>query len=397
MAWGVNISTYALVEQSSEKKPGGRIDHTFVYERPDVKIGEARYRLKLVVSGSEPTGLEHFLKIPEAFKLRFEHMRSSNNVIATSASVSFIILYILGGCVIGLYFLLKEKLVIWREPVMLGVVVGFLQLVARINEWPLSLMSYDTALSQQGFLMQNITSMLSEFLKDSALLAVSFMAAEGLTRKAFPEHIQFWKLFSKNTPASPRIAGRISAGYLLAAVFSAYQVALYFGANRWFGWWSPSDTIFDPNVLASYVPWFNSLAPAVHAGLWEECLFRAVPIAGAALIGQRLGKRKLWIIGALILQAVIFGSAHANYVNEPAYARPVELLIPALVFGLLYIYYGLLPVIILHFTFDASWMSLPLFFYSGKGALVNQVVVIAAGGCAAGIRYYCPLEVRQKT
>jgi len=376
--WGIDFGGYNLVEQSNEKKTGGRIEQTFVYERPGEKIGEARYRLRLVVSGGELTELEHFLKIPEAFKLRFERMRSANDVIASAASVSFIVLYLLGGCVIGLFFLLRERAVIWKAPLMLGVGVAFLQLAAKINDWPLSWMSYDTALSQQGFVLQNVTAIFSSFVKDAALLALSFMAAEGLTRKAFPEHVQFWKLFSKDAPGSPQVSGRISAGYLLAGVFSAYQVALYLGANKLLGWWSPSDTIFDPNILGAYIPWFNSLAPAVHAGLWEECLFRAVPIAAAALIGQRLGGRKLWIAGALVLQAVIFGAAHANYANEPAYARPVELLLPAVTFGLLYIYLGLLPVIILHFTFDASWMSLPLFLYSGRGALVNQAAIVCA-------------------
>ncbi|NIP59441.1 MAG: hypothetical protein GWM92_14035, partial [Gemmatimonadetes bacterium] len=63
-------------------------------------------------------------------------------------------------------------------------------------------------------------------------------------------------------------------------------------------------------------------------------LFRAVPLAGAALLGERFGRRRLWIGSALVLQAVIFAAAHANYPQQPAYARLVELLIPSLVFGL---------------------------------------------------------------
>jgi hypothetical protein len=39
--WQIDLSQYQLAEQSQETRPGGRLDHTFVYERPDLKIGEA--------------------------------------------------------------------------------------------------------------------------------------------------------------------------------------------------------------------------------------------------------------------------------------------------------------------------------------------------------------------
>src|SRR6185369_13704791 len=111
--------------------------------------------------------------------------------------------------------------------------------------------------------------------------------------------------------------------------------------------------------LASTVPWLSAVAPSLHAGFWEESLFRAVPIAGAALIGDRLGNRRLWIVGAFIVQAVIFGAGHAPYPTQPAYARPVELVLPSIGFGLLYLVFGLLPGIIAHFAFDVFWFAMP--------------------------------------
>jgi hypothetical protein len=66
------------VEQSKEVRTGGRIDHTFVYERPDIQLGEGRYRLRLAVGGDKLTGLSHFVKVPEAFSRRYEQMCSSN-------------------------------------------------------------------------------------------------------------------------------------------------------------------------------------------------------------------------------------------------------------------------------------------------------------------------------
>ena len=67
------------------------------------------------------------------------------------------------------------------------------------------------------------------------------------------------------------------------------------------------------------------------------------------------------------MQAIVFGSGHAPYPNQPAFARPVELILPSIGFGLLYVYFGLLPGIILHFTFDVVWFALPIFLASAPG------------------------------
>ena len=142
------------------------------------------------------------------------------------------------------------------------------------------------------------------------------------------------------------------------------------------GWWTPSDALFHPDALATYFPWLDSIANSAQAGFWEESLFRAVPIAGAALLGQRFGQRKAWIVGAFVLQAIIFGAAHANYPAQPAYARLVELIIPSMAFGLLYLFFGLLPAIVLHFAFDVVWFALPLFVSEAPGVWVDQVLVV---------------------
>jgi len=64
--WRVDLPAYAPVEASKEVKPGGRTDHTFVYERPVERLRAGRYRLRLVVSGDRLTELTHFVKVPEA-------------------------------------------------------------------------------------------------------------------------------------------------------------------------------------------------------------------------------------------------------------------------------------------------------------------------------------------
>ena len=45
-------------------------------------------------------------------------------------------------------------------------------------------------------------------------------------------------------------------------------------------------------------------------------------------------------------------------------------------FGLLYLFFGLLPAIVLHFAFDVVWFALPLFVSEAPGVWVDQVLVV---------------------
>ncbi len=375
--WNVDLSRYDRLSASQEERPNGRVDHTFVYERPDVQVGEGRYRLRLGVSGASLSEVTRFVKVPEGFTRRYEEMRSANSTINLGGLATTFLVYVLGGCLFGLYWLLRQDALKWRMAVVWGGIVAGLQLLAGLNQLPLSWMNYDTALASQSFLIQQVLTAVVGAVGMGLLVTVSFMAAEGLTRLAFGHHPRLWRLWNPKAAGTTTVSGQTVAGYLLVAVFFAYQVALYSFAQDAMGWWTPASLLFDPNILAQYAPWLPPIANALQAGFWEECLFRAVPLAGAALIGSRLGGRRWWIGGALVLQAVIFGAGHAGYASQPAYARLVELILPSFGFGLLYLAYGLLPAVVLHFVFDVVWMALPLFVSTAPGVWGSQTLVVA--------------------
>jgi membrane protease YdiL (CAAX protease family) len=393
--WRIDLTAYELIEESQNVRPGGRTDHVFVYERPDIRIGDGYYRLRLVVGGDKLTGLNHFIKVPEAFSRRYDQMRSTNNILGSVATVAIILFYVIGGCIIGLFFLLRQRWVIWRKPLFWGIFVAFLQLLEGINGLPLTWMDYDTAVSIQKFLMQQSVLLLGVFLFSTLANTLIFMAAESLSRKAFSQHHQFWRLWSPDTASSPAVLGRTIGGYLLVSVDLAFVVVFYFLTTKVFGWWNPSGPLFHPDVLATYFPWLTSIANSLQAGFFEECLFRAIPIAGAALIGQRLGHRRLSIVLAFVIQAVIFGAGHAAYPNQPAYARVVELIIPSLIFGLLYLYLGLLPAILMHFAYDLVLMALPLFVSAAPDIWIDKAIVVILGLVPLWVIIYGRLRTRR--
>ena len=373
--WNVNFNNYTLVETSQKTELSGRIDHILVYERIDQKIGDGLYRLKVVVSGDKTTELTHFVKVPEAFNRRYAEMRSANNTIAWAATIVMALLYLLCGCGVGLFLIIKQRWNIIKQPLQWAAALAFMAVLASVNQLPFLWMYYNTAQSSNGFLIQLFLRFLRSLLSQTAFLTIIIMTAEGLTRRAFGHQPQLWSLWRSDVITSYAMLGRTFGGYLLVGFNCAFVIGFYLFSSRYLGWWSPSEMLFDPNILATYVPWFSPIAQSLNAGFMEECLFRAIPLAGAALLGSHFGKKNWWIGCAFILQAIVFGAAHANYPVQPSYARLVELLIPSLIWGATYLQFGLLPTIIAHSVYDIIWFSLPIFVSHAPHAFAYKITI----------------------
>jgi hypothetical protein len=383
--WAVDFSPYKLLEQSRVQRPNGRVDHTLVYERNDVVLGDARIRLGLTVSGDVLTEVTPFVHVPEAFGRRFAELRSANDTIARWASLAAGILYVLGGCIIGVVWLMRRHWLLWKPALVAGVVIAGLDALAILANAPQAWFGYDTAQSTTVFWGQQIGTACLVLVGGALGLALVFMAAESLSRKAFARHPQLWRIWSREAGPTPAILGRTLGGYLFVPVELALIAGFYLVTNTYFGWWQPSESLSDPNILGSALPALAPIGQALQAGFMEECLFRAIPLSLAALIGARFGWRRPLIVAALLLQALVFASAHANYPGFPAYSRVVELFVPALIWGLIFLRFGLLPTVILHALFDLTLMSLPVFLVQGPGAGFNRALVVVAAFVPLGI------------
>ena len=377
--WAIDLAPYTLKEQSEVRRTGGRVDHTFVYEREHETLGDGRFRLRLGVAGDRLSDVTHYVFVPDAFSLRFQEMRSDNETIAKVASLAAAALYGIGGCIVGTLWLLRRRALLWKRALVAGAIVGGLNALAALANAPQAWFSYDTAQPVWIFWGSQFGIALLVFVVGSLGLALVFMAAEGLSRRAFPDHPQLWRVWSTEAAPTPSILGRTMGGYLFVPIELALIAAFYFVTNRYFGWWQPSESLTDPNILGSALPALGPIGMALQAGFMEECLFRAVPLSIAALLGKRFGHRGLLIGLALVLQAVIFGAAHANYPGFPAYSRLIELVGPAFIWGLIFLRFGLLTTAILHAVFDLVLMSIPVFLVNGSGSGLNQALVIAAG------------------
>jgi membrane protease YdiL (CAAX protease family) len=377
--WGIDLARWELIESSQETRPGNRVDHTFVYLLRGVVIEEADFRLRLGVAGDRLSELTRTVRVPQAFSLRYAEMRTANTRLAFGASVLFLALFLVVGCGFGSFHLLRTRWLEWRAALAWGAVVATVLALASLNQLPLAWMHYDTALPASTFLLQQAAAAVGILIAGTAFLAVVFMAAESLGRRAFPDQPQQWRFWHPEVARTGPVVGRTLGGYAVAAIQIGFVVAFYMWAMRREGWWMPSEALVQPDLVASYFPWLTAISVALFSGFWEESVFRAVPIAGAALLGTRFGGRRWWILGALLLQAVVFAAAHADYPQQPSYARLAEIFLPALFWGMLYLWFGLVPVIIAHASYNLTLISIPIWVSSAPGAWVDQLVIVLLG------------------
>lgn len=375
---GERFNAYKPFESVVRRQTTGRTDYSFTYEHESLKLADARFRLVLKVAGDRLVGVDTLCHIPEAFDQRFEEMRAVNNQISQVANYVMFGLLVLGGLVGGGIWLHRRDQLRWKPAFLLAAIVATGLAVSVISNLPMSWMSYATTISANNFLLQQVAGAAMVLVGYTLVLALIFCVGEGLSRMAFAHHPRLFDFFRKPVAASPEAMGRVLGAYGWAGFFLLYAMFFQLMSSR-FGWWSPTDTETDPNVLASLRPALGPIFQALQAGTWEECLFRAVPLALAAIIGKHFGIRTQLILLTLILQALIFGGAHANYANLPGYSRLVELFIPSIAFGLVYLRFGLVVGMLTHFLYDLVLMSLPIFLSNDSSLLIDKVLVVLVG------------------
>jgi hypothetical protein len=126
------------------KKISGRVDRTYTFERIDRRIGGAPIRAEVVIAGDTLARIESFVEIPESFRRRYSEMRSWNDLLALIATLGFVGIAIIGIIVLNRFS--RDRQVRWREPMIVGAVIGALALAAALNEMPGNWFSYDTAM-----------------------------------------------------------------------------------------------------------------------------------------------------------------------------------------------------------------------------------------------------------
>jgi len=373
-AFDVDLSQYMLVEHTQHEVMSKRLDHEFTYERTDISLRDGKYRVHVKVAGDQVVEFNHFVKVPDKFLRMYQEMRSSNSMLTLIGLILLYALYLLifGGLII--YHLYKTRFMLWKASAITALVVAFLSnVLVNINQSSLWGLYYQTSMPYSFFVLNMLISLIMGFITYGALIFVSGVVGEGVTRITQDRHVQLWDFFKSGYLRSSAYIEHVAWAYGFVGVFCLYEVLFYKSAFEYLGWWMPASDLSDINILSAYVPWLNPIALSLQAGFFEELLFRAIPLGLMLWIVPKIKHRPILLALVLIGQGIVFGLLHTGYPGLPSYARLVELIPVACGFGLIYYFIGIIPGIIAHFVYDALLYSLPLFVSS---FIIQKIIVL---------------------
>jgi membrane protease YdiL (CAAX protease family) len=366
---GVNVADLNLIEQSERRLPK-RVQRIFTWESSSIRPAGAQYRHVVTVDGDLITSYAQQLKVPDAWKRAYGEMRSKNRA-AGQVDLLFNGMLMIGAVVIFISRLRRGDLPL-RFLFGIGIACVLLVGASAINEMPAQLAYYDTTTSYPAFLGQLAFQSVLQSIGMAMLLIVICGAGEVLSRERLPKQLAIPRLWTPKSLSSRRVFLSMILGYTLVPLFMAYQVVFYLVAHR-FGAWAPAEVPYD-EILNSALPWVAVMFAGFFPAFSEEFLSRAFAIPFL----QRF-VRSRWI--AIVFAAFIWGFGHAGYPNQPWWIRGVEVGLAGVVAGLLVERFGLLPLLIWHYTIDAVYTATLLFasgntYYVVSAAIASLLFVI---------------------
>jgi membrane protease YdiL (CAAX protease family) len=367
---GQNLAALQLVTQSERRLPA-RMQRIFTWEVQAVHPAGAPYRHVVTVDGDRVGSYTQRLRVPDAWTRTYQELRSKNSL-AGFIDMMFLVLTMVCIVVVFIVRLLRGDV---RLRFLLGVFAVTVVLVAGValNSFPLALADYSTTSSYPAFLAKLIVlNALLPGVGYGMLLVVLIGAGEVMYRERFPRHLALPRLWTPRALTSKRVFKSFVLGYTLVALFLGYQVAFYVIADK-FGAWSPAEVPYD-SMLNTAFPWIAVLFAGFLPGLSEEFMSRAFSIP----FFENVFRSR---VAAVVVAAFIWGFGHSTYPNQPFFIRGLEVGIAGCVLGVLLYRFGLLPLLIWHYTVDALYTALLLLrsgnrYYVVSGALSSLVFAI---------------------
>lgn len=359
-----DLGNLDFVEAGRTKRPA-RTDYAFTWKQKNVNLGAGSLRVEVEIDGNQVAGLSQYVKIPEGWTRGYEEIRSRNDA-AQEIDQVFWCLLILAMLVI-LVRRLRDRDVPLRISLALGLVAVALDLLSRLNNFPLEKFYYRTTDSFPNFLTTYFLTAVLGALGVGALIFLVVASAEPVYREALPGMLSFRRIFSWSGLRTRSFLMANIVGIALTFFFFAYQTVFYLAANH-LGAWAPSDIPFS-NQLNTVIPWAAVLFTGFFPAVTEEMQFRAFAI-------PFLKRFTRWWPLAVVLAAFNWGFLHSAYPNQPFFIRGVEVGVGGIIIGFIMLRFGILATLIWHYSVDALYEAFILLRSS------NHYLMFSGGLCA---------------
>ena len=364
----INLADYDLIEQAKVNQKA-RIDHTFEFQKKQFVVGDGgRYRLQVKVLGGDVGYFQEYLKVPQTFQRHYGNIRSQAQLLSQIARFFWFVL----GIVLLVLFIEKIKThqILWKNYVILGIGIGFVVLVGQLNDWPLSRFYYQTVDSYTFFIFQVVSmGILTAFLL-GGIICLTGAVGGAVEQDIFDRGSRIGANdLSKKIVFSSQFVTSVGIGYGLAFGLLGYVTIYYWIGSQHFGVWSPSWLLDYDRTFGTTLPWVYPLLIGLVASTLEEFFFRLLAISFLL----RWLKKK-WL--AVLIPAMVWGFLHSNYPIEPIFTRGIELTLVGVVFGYVFLRYGIWSTVVAHYVFNAFLGALPMLKSENFYFLISGLSVI---------------------
>jgi hypothetical protein len=380
-----------------------RTDQAFTWERPALERGDATYRYTVTIAGDQVGRIDEYYNIPESWsRLARWHFRRGALLNTIGWTAAFALMAGLG--LAWLQAAGRGQLRLRFALTLLGA-IGLVGLATAVNSLPLFLASLPTDVSVAAYLADQLGAYGGTAMMLGATVIVAGMAGEALVWTAAGQgdtetgrqgdtgqetggrrhaNVRSSLQFPIPSPQSPvslsrvlTLRGLASApivrcvliGLCVGVAQLGYVTLFYWIGQRWFGVWAPVDPNYD-DALSTPLPWLYAIALGLLPAVGEELVFR---LGGISLLQRATSMPRL----AVVTTAVIWASLHTTYSQQPFYIRLVELTVVGIIFGTLFLRYGVISSMAAHYTYNAALMA-PLL---AQGSWPTRVgMVLAVGG-----------------
>ncbi|MBU1044734.1 MAG: CPBP family intramembrane metalloprotease [Candidatus Omnitrophica bacterium] len=366
MNMGLDLAEYELKENNS-KIQKNRTDYNFEWEKKDFVIGNAHLRLSAAVYGANLGYLGRFLDVPEEFIRTLKKDMAVGQVLSIVTTIFMFFLVLAAIFVLIVQY--KHDKINWKFGLLFGSLVLGLTIIDFLNNMPLLWSSYPDTISKNIFIAISAGSAFIGALLIGLIIFLFGNSGESLYQEVWKVKMPFFEAIKTKKADLAKIWPVFIVGYSLGFVFLGYITLFYLIGTRYFNIWMPPEAEYS-NILSTSMPFLFPLSIALSAAVSEEFMFRLFAISFLKKYAKLT-----WL--AILIPAMIWAFAHSNYPVFPAYVRGIELTIAGIIFGIVFLKYGLESVLIAHFVIDAALVGLPLIKSHSFYFVISGIIVIA--------------------
>lgn len=353
-----DISSYEI-RGDLQTKRDFRTDYRFSWMKKTAKIpwsenltdGTGKVMMAATVSGDEILAYaKNYFEIPEQYKRAMATKQNVGNNISTVVyAINLILLvasvYFVAARPNHLAMHLTKKFYLS----IAGVCVIF-SILSTFNQWQELLHGYPTTSTMREFILRHLFNMLINALMLSVTLVLPSLSGELLRFEVTPQAKQRSFLYYVQTTFFSREVGLLCLlGYCVCIIMLGLQsVIINFGQKYW-GVWTAHNWM--ENLTSAYFPFLAAFIFAFKSSLAEELMYRLFAVNWCQKITNS-------IFLAILIPAVIWGFNHTAYPVFPMWFRGLEISILGLLMAFVYLKFGIIPVIIGHYLFNAFWHSI---------------------------------------